>query len=81
MSNLHPQKPSFFKLLVCKFFGHRFRTTKKITSHVEEYRCTRCNCELTTDDNGKLTYLTEERKEINETLALFYEKRYAQKAS
>lgn len=81
MSNLHSQKPSFLKVLVCKILGHRFRTTKKITSHVEEYRCTRCNCELTVDDKGKLTNLTEERKEINETLALFYEKRYTQKAS
>jgi transposase-like protein len=61
--------------IYCNIFGHRYRVTKKITSHVNEYQCMLCNCEATTDDKGKLTQLTPQRKEINETLISFHKKK------
>lgn len=58
-------------------FGHRFRVSKKVTSHITEYQCKTCKCELTTNETGRLDILTPELKEINETLARFYKKRRA----
>ena len=62
--------------LYCNFFGHRYRVTKKITSHVNEYQCMLCNCEATNHDEGKITSLTPQLKEINETLVTFHNKKH-----
>ncbi len=64
-----------FGKLYCSIFGHRYRVTKKITSHVNEYQCMLCNCEATTDDKGKITPLTPQLKDINETLISFHKKK------
>ncbi|AXG69315.1 hypothetical protein KORDIASMS9_01535 [Kordia sp. SMS9] len=61
--------------LYCSVFGHRYRVTKKVTSHINEYQCMLCNCEVTTDDKGKLTQLTPQLKDINETLTSFHKKK------
>lgn len=67
---------STFKKSLCAVFGHRYRVSKKITSHITEYTCKHCKCELTTTESGTLDVLTPELKEINETLAKFYRKRH-----
>jgi transposase-like protein len=59
----------------CNIFGHRYRVTKKITSHVKEYQCMLCNCEATNDDKGKITSLTPQLKDINQTLISFHKKK------
>ncbi|WP_405300891.1 hypothetical protein [Kordia sp.] len=61
--------------LYCNTFGHRYRVTKKVTSHINEYQCMLCNCEATNDDKGKLTQLTPQLKDINETLVSFHKKK------
>lgn len=61
--------------LYCSIFGHRYRVTKKITAHVNEYQCMLCNCEATNDDKGKLTSLTPQLKDINKTLISFHKKK------
>ncbi|TRZ46452.1 hypothetical protein DMZ48_01495 [Robertkochia solimangrovi] len=63
--------------MLCSVFGHRYRTSKKITPHITEYRCKVCNCETTTTVSGKLDVLTPELKEINQTLADFYRRRHS----
>lgn len=65
------------KKAVCAVVGHRFVVSKKITSHITEYQCKTCKCELTTTETGHLDILTPEWKEINETLAQLYQKRHA----
>ena len=64
------------KKLWCSFFGHRFVTTRNVTNHFKEYKCSKCNLELTNDDKGRKTFLTPELKDINATLELFYQKRH-----
>lgn len=65
----------FSKKILCSIFGHRIITTRNVTNHFKEYKCTVCSLELTNDVNGQKTFLTPELKEINETLIGFYKKR------
>ncbi len=73
--------PTFYKSVFfsskmrCSFFGHQIITTKNITQHFKEYKCSVCQLELTNDEKGRKITLTQERKDINQTLALFYQKR------
>jgi hypothetical protein len=52
----------------CSIFGHKIVTTRNVTNHFKEYRCTVCNVELTNDLQDKKSLLTPELKEINDTL-------------
>jgi len=61
--------------MYCSIFGHRYRVTKKITSHINEYQCMLCGHEATTDDKGKLTQLTPQLRDINETLINIHRKK------
>lgn len=63
------------KKLICTVFGHRFITSRNVTPHFKEYKCTVCQLELTNDEKGQVTFLTPELREINETLIGFYKKR------
>ncbi len=63
------------KKILCSLFGHKIITTRNVTNHFKEYKCTVCNLELTNDEKGRKTFLTPELKEINETLMGFYKKR------
>lgn len=65
----------FSSKMKCSFFGHQIITTKNITQHFKEYKCSVCQIELTNDEKGRKTVLTPELKDINQTLALFYQKR------
>mgnify|MGYP003477790718 CR=1 FL=1 len=60
----------------CSFFGHRFVTTRNITNHFKEYKCTVCQVELTNDLQDRKTFLTPELKEINETLLSHYKRKH-----
>lgn len=61
--------------LYCDFFGHDYKMTKKVTNHVKEYTCNRCNKQLTTNSNGRLIELTPTYREINTTLERIYNNR------
>ncbi len=63
------------KKVFCSVFGHKMITSRNITNHLKEYRCTVCQMELTNDEEGDLTYLTPELKEVNEALVHFYQKK------
>jgi len=60
----------------CSFFGHQFVTSRNITGHFKEYKCSHCQLELTNDEKGRRIFLTPELRDINETLGLFYQKRH-----
>jgi hypothetical protein len=57
------------KKIVCSIFGHQFIETKKVNIHFSEYECTYCKLQATNDRVGRKTALTNELKEINETLS------------
>jgi len=63
------------KNFICLLFGHKIVTTRTITNHIKEYKCTNCDLELTNDVQGRTTFLTTERKEINEALKDFLQKK------
>ena len=53
------------KNVYCSLFGHDYKVSKVVTYHVKEYKCKRCNSEMTIDGNGKFIPLTPKYKEIN----------------
>ncbi|GAB1856040.1 hypothetical protein MHTCC0001_08750 [Flavobacteriaceae bacterium MHTCC 0001] len=66
-------KISILSNLPCRIFGHNYKVTKNVTSHVKEYTCTRCNKQLTTSSNGNLVELTPKFKDINNSLERLYQ--------
>lgn len=63
------------KTVYCSFFGHNYIVSKKITYHVNEYQCTHCSAQMTTNSNGELTPLTPKFKEINAVLERIHKRR------
>ena len=63
--------------MFCNLFGHKYEVSKKITYHVKEYKCSKCNKQLTTSSNGQLIELTPKYKEINSILSRIHNKRQA----
>lgn len=76
MSNSKNKHITFGGKLWCSVFGHQLITSRNITNHFKEYKCSKCNLELTNDEKGRKIYLTPELKDINETLVRFYRKRH-----
>jgi len=66
----------FIGKLRCSLFGHHFVTTRNITNHFKEFKCSKCHLELTNDEKGRKIFLSPKLKEINETLVDFYQKRH-----
>lgn len=62
--------------LCCSVFGHHYAVSKKVTSYIKEYKCIHCQREVTTDVTGKLSALTPELQEINDTLERLYQKKH-----
>ncbi|MEX0273484.1 MAG: hypothetical protein AB3N16_03810 [Flavobacteriaceae bacterium] len=64
------------KKIFCSIFGHHYAVSKQVTKHIKEYKCIHCDKEMTTDESGRLTILTPEMQEINNTLEAIYRKRH-----
>lgn len=60
----------------CSLFGHHFETSRNITHHFKEYKCTVCQLEQTNDEKGQIVSLTPKHRIINDTLVHFYQKRH-----
>lgn len=76
MENSKNNRVFFGGKLWCSFFGHHFITTRNVTNHFKEYKCSKCNLELTNDEKGHKIFLTPQLKDINETLVHFHQKRH-----
>ena len=76
MENSKNYANNFGGKIWCSLFGHDYLITKNVTEHFKEYTCKHCHNQLTNNAKGKIIFLTQEYKEINETLALFYQKRH-----
>ncbi len=69
-------KPHFsLSGLMCSALGHDYIITRKVTNHINEYKCTQCGREVTDSLNGKREALTFKTKQINTALATFFEKK------
>lgn len=61
--------------ILCSVLGHKIITTRNVTNHFREYKCSICGLELTNDLQGHKIFLTPELKDINEILNRLYKKR------
>ena len=64
------------KKIFCNIFGHHYSVSKRVTSHIKEYKCVHCGKQVTTDVKGNLSILTPELREINDTLEFIHQKKH-----
>jgi len=69
------RKSYFFSKLYCLLFRHNYIISKKVTYHVNEYKCTQCNHELTINGKGDLIELSPKYREINDVLSRVHNKK------
>ncbi|WP_083477178.1 DUF1660 family phage protein [Lacinutrix algicola] len=63
--------------MFCKLFGHKYEISRSVTYYVKEYKCCKCNKQLTTNSKGYLVDLTPKYKEINSILSKMHNKKQA----
>jgi hypothetical protein len=73
--NPSPKKHFTLSSVVCITFGHDYIITRKVTNHINEYRCSHCGREVADNDHGSLEPLTQKLKNANSTLAVFFQKK------
>ena len=74
--NISSPKTSFSLFtVICTTFGHDYIVTRKVTDHINEYKCTHCGREVTNNYNGKVELLTHKIKQVNTNLATFIRKK------
>ena len=76
-----PKRSFSFSSIVCSVLGHDYVISRKITDHISEYKCTHCGKEVTENYSGRLENLTFKTKKVNNSLALFHEKKMKRKIS
>lgn len=70
-----PNQKVSIKGIVCTTFGHHYKVTRKVTNHINEYRCSHCGREVTDNLSGNLEVLTYKMKEVNSTVSSFFKRR------
>ena len=73
--NSAPKKQFTLSSVVCITFGHDYIVTRKVTNHINEYKCSHCGREMTDNDSGYLEPLTQQLKNANTSLAVFFQKK------
>ena len=73
--NSSPKTKRSISSLVCTVFGHDYIVTRKVTNHINEYRCSHCGREVAENDTGHLEVLTQKLKRTNSILATFFQKK------
>ena len=61
--------------IVCNTLGHHYKVTRKVTNHINEYKCSHCGREVTDNLSGNLELLTFKMKEVNSTVSSFFKRR------
>ncbi|WP_290789586.1 hypothetical protein [Altibacter sp.] len=75
MSNTSPKTSVSLMGVFCATIGHHYTVTRKVTNHINEYKCTHCGREVTDNQSGKLEILTQKIREVNTNVAEFFQKR------
>lgn len=75
MDNVTSQNRPPILSLVCTVFGHDYIITRKITDHINEYKCTCCGKEVSNSYSGTFELLTYKQREVNECLSSFFKKK------
>ncbi|MBX2827974.1 MAG: hypothetical protein KTR22_07415 [Flavobacteriaceae bacterium] len=74
-----PKRTFTFSGILCSTLGHDYVVTRKITNHINEYRCANCGKEVTDNLSGRVVSLTFQTKELNTSLANFFQKKMRRK--
>jgi DNA-directed RNA polymerase subunit RPC12/RpoP len=75
MEKLTTKPSTVISTLLCATIGHDFIVSRKVTNHIMEYSCYNCGREVTTNQVGKIELLTYKTRQINTSLAAFFQKR------
>jgi len=75
MKSKSPSKPASILGIACSVFGHNYKITRKVTDHINEYKCSNCEREFTDNLNGNLEILTSRTKKLNTIVSSFIHKR------
>ena len=67
------------KHLHCAVFGHNYAVSKTVTNFVKEYKCSYCDKQWTTNNNGNIIPLTAKFKEINSVLSRIHNKKLSKR--
>lgn len=71
-----PQKSSHTLFgIICHTFGHSYLVSRKVTNHINEYKCSHCGKEVTDTFTGTIEPLTHKTKMQNSSLAAFFQKK------
>ncbi len=70
-----PKKHFTLSTIVCVTMGHDYIITRKVTNHINEYRCSHCGREVAENDKGYLEPLTQKIRNANSSLAVFFQKK------
>jgi len=69
-------KPTFsLSGILCSALGHQYTITRKITNHINEYKCSQCGREVTNNPSGYFEALNFKNKQINASLEVLFRKR------
>lgn len=75
MKTTSPKQSVSISGIVCTAFGHDYIITRKVTNHINEYKCSNCGREVTDNLNGHLEILTFKNKKVNTIVSTFFQKR------
>ena len=73
MNTHSPKKTVSIFGIVCSAIGHKYKVTRKVTNHINEYKCSHCGKEVTDNMKGNLEVLTFKTREINSAVSSFYQ--------
>lgn len=76
MKSITYKENSFTGRLRCVLMGHKFVTTRIVTDHFKEFECCVCHLQATNDLSGSKVSLTQELRDISETLLALHQKRH-----
>lgn len=75
MKNYTHEKTILPFKIICATLGHNYSISRRVTNHINEYKCSHCGREVTDSASGNVELLTNKLKELNSSLSIFFEKK------
>jgi hypothetical protein len=75
MKSSSPKQSGSFFGIICTTLGHNYKVTRKVTNHINEYKCAHCGREVTDNISGNLEVLTNKMREVNSNVSSFFQKK------
>jgi hypothetical protein len=75
MKSSAPKRPVSFFGIICTTVGHNYKVTRKVTNHINEYKCSHCGREVTDNISGNVELLTNKMREVNSNVSSYFKRR------